>query len=248
MQMARALSDLDVRLLHAVYGGGAPRWLTLLMVALTVSCSGWEIAILVPLVASQRTRLLGLLLALSMTATGVASMVLKPAFGRLRPPFAVSGVHSLYGSPTSWSFPSGHAMVSFTIATFLSFLMVDQARHKPTAAAAVIPLLAWALGVSVSRIFLGVHYPSDVVAGALVGGSIGWVGYRYAALELDHRKTAGGASLATRGMFSGAARALDDARGGPGSGRGTKTTVARAVGRAFRAACGSAGSRGSSPT
>lgn len=65
------------------------------------------------------------------------------------------------------SFPSGHAASSFAAATVLSFAI----RGRGLA-------LAWmlAVGIALSRIYIGVHYPLDVAAGALVGVALGvWV-------------------------------------------------------------------------
>jgi undecaprenyl-diphosphatase len=65
------------------------------------------------------------------------------------------------------SFPSGHTLEAFAMATALSLLF---SKKK-----IVIPVFAWAILVAYSRIALGVHYPSDVIAGILLGIFIGWI-------------------------------------------------------------------------
>lgn len=65
----------------------------------------------------------------------------------------------------SYSFPSGHATLSFALATSLS---LSHPRWY-----VVAPSLTWAAAVALSRMWVGVHYPSDVLAGALLGGAAG---------------------------------------------------------------------------
>jgi undecaprenyl-diphosphatase len=68
--------------------------------------------------------------------------------------------HPLVPEPTSASFPSGHAATSFACAATLSFML-------PRYAAPV--LYALAAGIAYSRVYVGVHYPIDVIAGAALG-------------------------------------------------------------------------------
>ena len=65
------------------------------------------------------------------------------------------------------SFPSGHTMEAFAMATEFSLLF----RRKEI----VIPAFLWAVVVAYSRMALGVHYPSDVLGGCLIGIFLGWV-------------------------------------------------------------------------
>src|SRR5262249_1237666 len=78
-----------------------------------------------------------------------------------RQPRARAGplVHALVAPPDRFSMPSGHATCAFAIAVSVSAL-------EPAGAALAC---AWALAVSASRVVLGVHYPFDVAAGALLG-------------------------------------------------------------------------------
>jgi len=70
---------------------------------------------------------------------------------------------------SSYGFVSGHAANSFALATFLSLLF----RKKWATAGMVL----WAALVSYSRIYLGVHYPGDVICGALLGAFLGWMAF-----------------------------------------------------------------------
>jgi membrane-associated phospholipid phosphatase len=85
---------------------------------------------------------------------------LKLLVGRRRPELA--GLPALTGTPTALSFPSAHACTSFAGAHAYSRL-----------AAPAAPLYALAVSLSLSRLYLGVHYPSDVLAGAMLGYRIG---------------------------------------------------------------------------
>ena len=89
-----------------------------------------------------------------------ANVVVKLGFRRRRP---VAELPILVRRPRSRSFPSGHSATSFAAATVLA------ARYRPLAPVA----LAVAGGVAVSRVYVGVHYPIDVGAGAAVGSVIG---------------------------------------------------------------------------
>lgn len=98
----------------------------------------------------------------------ILDVVLKYSFHRQRPiPF--------FGdAPHSYSFPSGHALVSFCFYAVLAGLIAD--RVRPMFLRVLVGLMAVVLviAIGVSRIYLGVHYPSDVIAGYLAAAM--WVG------------------------------------------------------------------------
>jgi len=81
-----------------------------------------------------------------------------------RPRPVLEGLPPLGGAPSSLSFPSAHATSAFAVATAMT-------RVEPLAALAFIPAIALALG----RPYLGMHYPSDVLAGALLGIGLGLI-------------------------------------------------------------------------
>jgi undecaprenyl-diphosphatase len=100
-----------------------------------------------------------LLVATAALTTHVVTSVLKVVFGRDRPPTVVLDPKPLLEVPTTSSFPSGHAATSFACAYVLS-------RLAPRLTPAVYTL---AVLISLSRVYVGVHYPLDVLAGAVLG-------------------------------------------------------------------------------
>jgi undecaprenyl-diphosphatase len=68
--------------------------------------------------------------------------------------------------PTDWSFPSGHASTSFAGATMLAHFLPRQR----------FLLYGLAVAIAFSRVYVGVHYPLDVLAGAALGTAVGWAG------------------------------------------------------------------------
>lgn len=103
-------------------------------------------------------------------AGGVAlSTVMKNYFERPRPP--VEG--ALITLPSSFSFPSGHSMGSLCLAWAFSYLVARSGASHRRVIGAVCASLLYALAVGFSRVYLGVHYPSDVLASWLLG--TGWI-------------------------------------------------------------------------
>lgn len=98
------------------------------------------------------------------------NLFLKPLVGRIRP-FAVNtAVELLTKAPLDASFPSGHTAVSF--AAVFALKASGSPLWKPALAVAVV--------IALSRLYLYVHWPSDVLAGALLGAAVGWAGAKLA--------------------------------------------------------------------
>ncbi len=96
--------------------------------------------------------------------------ILKNLVCRPRPFLTVDGLTTLIAQPSSWSFPSGHACCALAAAN-VWWRMLQKRRWKGL-------LLFLAVLMALSRLYVGVHYPSDVLAGALVGtlgGQLCWL-------------------------------------------------------------------------
>jgi undecaprenyl-diphosphatase len=104
----------------------------------------------------------------------LTSTILKPLVVRPRPTWndaIMHLVHTVNGyRGGNFGFPSSHAANTFGVAIFLNLALKKRWLRW---------LLLWAALVSYSRIYLGVHYPGDVFAGALIGGVCGWLVYRF---------------------------------------------------------------------
>src|SRR5205823_11994767 len=90
--------------------------------------------------------------------------VLKAGFNRPRPQIFISGTHAV-----SSSFPSGHAMSAAVVYSMVAFLAarLQKTWIARTATRGIAMLLIFL--ICFSRVYLGVHYPSDVLAGLIVG-------------------------------------------------------------------------------
>lgn len=117
--------------------------------------------------------LLGVALTI-LLADQITTSIMKPWFGRLRPSWSpdlsglVHHVNDYRGG--KFGFPSSHAANTFGTAVFL--VLTHSLRRW------MYLLFVWALFVSFSRIYLGVHYPGDILAGALIGSACGWLASR----------------------------------------------------------------------
>ena len=126
---------------------------------------GWlwyALILAIPLLAPER----GLEVALAMVITGLCCTVLykslKHTLVRERPFISFPAIHC--GTPPldRYSFPSGHTLHAVCFNTLLAFTL-------PTLALAILP---FTLSVAASRVVLGLHYPTDVIAGALIGAGL----------------------------------------------------------------------------
>ena len=164
------ISKGDHHLMRRVNNWEAPRWVRLYVLGATRGGDGWlwyamGLAILL-FGGENRFAALG--------AAGVAAILsillfiwLKRFAGRPRPCQIEPHCWATLLPPDQFSFPSGHTMTAFAVATPLLLFY-------PTLA---IGLLFCAISIAASRILLGMHFLSDVLAGALIGTGLGYLGH-----------------------------------------------------------------------
>lgn len=163
-RFARRVHAADVKVFRAVF---RLRWgpLTPAMRLFTVVGTAgalWGVAAAVGFVFGG-FRVLDLLVPWAAVAgSWVLAEASKYAFNRARPHVANAGMHPLIKTPSSSSFPSGHSATAAAGAISLS-----------AAYPALTPAFALCgLTIMLSRIYLGVHYPSDVIVGAAIGVAV----------------------------------------------------------------------------
>jgi undecaprenyl-diphosphatase len=148
IQLRRPWLD-DVMLLSSAIGAGAFIW--------------WVTAVIAAVFPDKRAAAWRMLLAVAVTFA-VSDFVLKPLFNRPRPYQVDSTITVIDAKPDTQAFPSGHAAMAVAGAL---------------AGSRLIPYSAWfwwplAAIIAISRVYIGVHWPSDVIAGAIVGLAASW--------------------------------------------------------------------------
>lgn len=109
-----------------------------------------------------------LALTLALTLVGAVSQIVKQTVGRPRPVVTLTDARMVERAiPESRSFPSGHAMAAFF---FMTYVALARQRGRFWA-------LLLATAVAFSRVYVGAHFPSDVLAGSALGALGGWLGW-----------------------------------------------------------------------
>jgi undecaprenyl-diphosphatase len=156
----------DDRVAGRVSSWAPPRWFRIWMIWATRLADGWLwLCLAATLLAAGGPRLRGLAeAALAAATTNVLLVALKRRFRRPRP--CEVRTHASFAHvkpPDAFSFPSGHSMNACAVCTVLAL-------HFPVLA----PVLALvAASIAASRVVLGMHYVSDVVAGSVLGTLVG---------------------------------------------------------------------------
>ena len=109
----------------------------------------------------------------------INNILLKNLVARVRPYNAIEGLIPIVKKPSEFSFPSGHAGSSFASACVL---------YRKLPKKFGIPILVLAILISFSRLYVGVHYPTDVLAGAISGIICSYLGEGLINLIEKHRK------------------------------------------------------------
>jgi undecaprenyl-diphosphatase len=156
----------DHRLMHRVHTWSAPRWVRLWMIASTRAGDGWLwyglCALLLFLGGHERFVAVGSASLAAVLGIGLF-LLLKRACNRTRPCHIRPHCWANLLPPDKFSFPSGHTITAFAVAVPL---LVVYPSLSPA-------LLFCAFSVAASRVVLGMHFLSDVLAGIVLGCLIG---------------------------------------------------------------------------
>jgi undecaprenyl-diphosphatase len=167
------IEELDRQLLLFINSHNSPFWDSVMsFMSMKLVWAPLYIAILIFLGIRYKKKFLIILLfiAIAVALSDQISVLIKNGVERLRPchePTLQGLLHLVNDScGGKYGFVSSHASNSFNVA-LLSIMFVKKRWYSAV-------ILAWAAIVSYSRIYLGVHYPGDVISGAILGALIGW--------------------------------------------------------------------------
>jgi undecaprenyl-diphosphatase len=126
----------------------------------------WIVLTLILLIP-KKTRKMGIICAVSLLLSLICNnLIIKRLVARTRPYNVIDGLVPLVAKPHEYSFPSGHAASSFAAAAVIH-------RHSPKLYG--VPVLVLAFLIALSRLYVGVHYPSDVLFGMISGYALSWL-------------------------------------------------------------------------
>lgn len=163
--MASPFSIYDQGLFYAINGASGHSVLdfTLLLISEAGGMVLWIMMIIILLIFGGKKRRVGVLLAIVMAISLVLIFVLKGYFLRPRPYEVLSNVNLIDGEDDP-SFPSGHVFRAFSGSTLLFMGFGRRASL----------LLILSFAVAFSRVYMGLHYPTDVMGGASLGTTLAW--------------------------------------------------------------------------
>ncbi len=140
------------------------------------------IAFTILMLIYKPTRKVGIISAIALAEEFIlCNGILKNVIRRARPWTRIEGLTPLVTKPTDFSFPSGHSSSSFAV----GFTMFRKADKKIG-----IPALILAILIAASRLYVAVHYPTDVLAGLLIGIIFSYIGeftYNKVKEYMEHR-------------------------------------------------------------
>jgi undecaprenyl-diphosphatase len=165
MKVFQPVHDLDLALFNWCMARRRRELLTAFGRAISKTADGWVYVLFVMVYGAlewpQASHFLKYFL-VAFVIERLIYFVVKNSFKRNRPADAIDDFSSFIIPSDKFSFPSGHTSAAFLFAVFVGFLIP-----------ALLPfLLVWAVLVAMSRIFLGVHFPTDTVVGAMLGSGV----------------------------------------------------------------------------
>ncbi len=131
------------------------------------------IIICISLILFSKTRWkYGIVISIGVIISCIVNNILKILFARERP-----NLIQLV-KETNYSFPSGHAMINMTLYSLLAILIYNNIKNKPLKYTLISIFIIISIVIGVSRVYLGVHYITDVIAGWIAGLLIAVITYQ----------------------------------------------------------------------
>jgi membrane protein DedA with SNARE-associated domain/membrane-associated phospholipid phosphatase len=184
------ITRVDLTIANAFYRHATP---TGVAIAKGVSFLGspgfvaaWGLALIIVLLVRRRALLAGGWIA-AVAGGGLLDLALKRVFHRTRPTWDLPLL-----TARGWSFPSGHAMGSLIAYGMLAYLLVRDAKGRRPRMAIVVGAVLLVLLIGLSRMYLGVHFLSDVLGGYAAG--VVWLAACITGLEVARRMPSGAPS------------------------------------------------------
>lgn len=164
------ITEFEILILNWIRGNLSCEFLDVTMKFITSLCNNgiFFTCVAVICILFKKTRVFGCTFSIAMSLQYfIVCGILKPLFERPRPYIYNDGISIIVASLNSYSFPSGHTALAFAFA--FSLLVYGKKGF--------IPGLIFAILMGFSRMYLYVHYPSDVLIGAIIGALCGYVPY-----------------------------------------------------------------------
>ncbi|WP_244833490.1 phosphatase PAP2 family protein [Clostridium sp. BJN0001] len=167
--MIQLINSIDIKILFAIQDNLRNSVLTPIFTTMTSLGNGgliW-ITISIILLLRRKTRRIGIICLLALVfCVIINNEIIKNIVKRPRPFNTLEDIRILIPKPDQFSFPSGHSSISFAVASVLY-------RKLPKKYGIIIIVVAFL--IAFSRIYVGVHYPTDVIFGALSGIILGYL-------------------------------------------------------------------------
>ncbi|MBE5952697.1 MAG: phosphatase PAP2 family protein [Lachnospiraceae bacterium] len=167
--LMNAILEWDASVLLWIQENMRTDLMTTIMKAITRLGDGgclWIVLAIVLLVLNK-TRKVGAASALALIITFVTvNLGIKNAVARIRPYEVIDGLTNLVGKQSDFSFPSGHSAHAFAVGVVILIMMPKKIG---------VPIFAISILMAFSRLYVGVHYPTDVIAGVVLGTIIAFL-------------------------------------------------------------------------
>lgn len=144
-------------------------WLSVIFKSITfLADKGWFwILLSLVMLIIRPTRRTGMIMCMSASLNILlVNVTIKPLVARTRPYILFDSLISLVGNESDYSFPSGHSAISFAVAMVLLLCLPKKFG---------IPAVVLAFLIAISRLYVGVHYPTDVICGIIIGTACAFI-------------------------------------------------------------------------